>query len=318
MQEVGGIVQVVENILKVGLRTATPLLLAALGEIYAERSGILNLGVEGMMMAGAIFSFLVALWTKNPWLAILAGMAAGMAISLIHAVISIHLRGNQVVSGLALTMFGVGLASVVGRGYVGTPLPADARLPARPLFEGAEDIPIIGKALLSQDPVFYISIVLAVVLWYVLFKTRIGIVIRSVGENPAAADALGVNVYLVRYACTVFGGAMAGLAGAYLMVAIIPNWSETVLLMGRGWIAIALVIFALWSPVRALFGSYLFGVVERAGYTLQLHFKWSEWLLSAVPYALTIVILVVGATERMRRRMGAPAALAVPYVRGEK
>jgi len=312
------VVEIIENIIRVGLKVSTPLLLASLGEIYAERSGILNLGVEGMMMAGGAAAFLTALWTGNPWVGVLVAMVVGAAISLVHAVISIHLRGNQVVSGLALTMFGLGLASVMARDYIGTPLPTKARLVAKPIFEGADKIPVVGRALLAQDPLFYISLGLAVLLWFVLFKTRIGVIIRSVGENPAAADALGVNVYAVRYACTLFGGAMAGLGGAHLMLAIIANWTETVLLMGKGWIAIALVIFALWSPLRAIFGSYFFGIVEGIGYSLQLHLGMSEWLLSAVPYALTILILVAGATERMRRKMGAPAALGVPYVRGEK
>ncbi len=307
---------VVENILWVGFRSATPLLLASLGEIYAERSGILNLGVEGMMIMGAVSAFITALSTGNPWLGVAVATVVGILMSLIHGVISIHLRGNQVVSGLALTMFGLGLSSVIGRKYVGYQLPVKARFLPKPLSKGLVKLPIVGKALFDQEPLFYLSIVTAIILWFVLYKTKIGVIIRSTGENPAAADALGINVYLVRYACTALGGALAGIAGAYLSVAYSPAWIEN-MTAGRGWIALALTIFALWNPLRAIFGAYLFGVVEAGGYTLQAY-GYSQWLLNGVPYLLTVIVLTAGATETMRRRMGAPAALGVPYVRGEK
>ncbi|MCD6244693.1 MAG: ABC transporter permease [Candidatus Korarchaeota archaeon] len=307
--------KLIENILWIGMRSATPLLLASLGEIYAERSGILNLGVEGMMAMGALSSFVASLLTGNPWIGVLAGLLVGAALSLIHGIISIHLKGNQVVSGLALTMFGLGLSSVIGRIYIGNQLPVDARFLPVP-FKPLSSIPLIGKVFFEQDPLFYMGIVLAVVLWFILNRTKIGIVIRSTGENPAAVDAMGISVPKVRYGATLLGGALAGLGGAYLSVSYNPAWIENIT-AGRGWIALALVIFALWDPIRALLGAYLFGIVEASGYTLQA-IGYSQWLLNGLPYLLTIVILTVGATESMRRRMGAPAALGIPYEREER
>ncbi|MCD6348331.1 MAG: ABC transporter permease [Candidatus Korarchaeota archaeon] len=308
-------VKLIENVLWIGLRSATPLLLAALGEIYAERSGILNLGVEGMMAMGALSSFVAALLTGNPWAGVLVGLIVGAAMSLIHGTISIHLKGNQVVSGLALTMFGLGLSSVIGRMYVGNQLPVEARFLPQPL-EPLASIPVIGRVLFDHDPLFYLSLVLAVALWFILNRTRYGIIIRSTGENPAAVDAMGISVSRVRYAATVLGGALAGLAGAYLSISYNPAWIEN-MTAGRGWIALALVIFALWDPVRAVLGAYLFGIVEASGYTLQA-MGYSQWLLNGLPYLLTIVILTLGATESMRRKMGAPAALGIPYEREER
>ncbi len=307
--------KLVENILWIGLRSATPLLLAALGEIYAERSGILNLGVEGMMAVGALSSFATALVTGNPWLGVLVGMISGGLLAMIHGAISIGLKGNQVVSGLALTMFGLGLSSVLGRAYVGNQLPVEARFLPKPV-EPLSSIPVLGKVLFDQDPLFYISLLLALIMWFLLYRTKYGIIIRSTGENPAAVDAMGINVSKVRYVSTLIGGLLAGLAGAYLSVAYNPAWIEN-MTAGRGWIALALVIFSLWDPLRALLGSYLFGVVEASGYTLQAY-GYSQWLLNGLPYFLTIVILTLGATESMRRKMGAPAALGKPYEREER
>ncbi len=307
--------KLVENILWIGLRSATPLLLAALGEIYAERSGILNLGVEGMMAVGALSSFATALVTGNPWLGVLIGMLSGGLLAMIHGAISIGLKGNQVVSGLALTMFGLGLSSVLGRVYVGNQLPVEARFLPKPV-EPLSSIPVLGRVLFDQDPLFYISLLLALVMWFLLYRTKYGIIIRSTGENPAAVDAMGISVNRVRYLSTLIGGVLAGLAGAYLSVAYNPAWIEN-MTAGRGWIALALVIFSLWDPIRALLGSYLFGVVEASGYTLQAY-GYSQWLLNGLPYLLTIIILTLGATESMRRRMGAPAALGRPYEREER
>ncbi len=308
-------VKLTENILWIGLRSATPLLLAALGEIYAERSGILNLGVEGMMAVGALSSFATALVTGNPWLGVLVGMLSGGLLAMIHGAISIGLKGNQVVSGLALTMFGLGLSSVLGRVYVGNQLPVEARFLPKPV-EPLSSIPVLGKVLFDQDPLFYISLLLALIMWFLLYRTKYGIVIRSTGENPAAVDAMGINVNRVRYLSTLIGGILAGLAGAYLSVAYNPAWIEN-MTAGRGWIALALVIFSLWDPLRALLGSYLFGVVEASGYTLQAY-GYSQWLLNGLPYLLTVIILTLGATESVRRRMGAPAALGKPYEREER
>lgn len=308
-------VKLVENILWIGLRSSTPLLLAALGEIYAERSGILNLGVEGMMAAGALSSFAAALTTGNPWVGVLVGVIAGGLLSLIHGVVSISLKGNQVVSGLALTMLGLGLSSVLGRSYVGNQLPARARFlptPVKPL----SSIPLLGEVLFDQDPIFYLALLLPFIMWFFLYRTKYGIIIRSTGENPVAADAAGVNVNRVRYLSTLLGGLLSGLAGAYLSVAYNPAWIEN-MTAGRGWIALALVIFSLWDPLKALFGSYLFGIVEASGYTLQAY-GYSQWLLNGLPYLLTLIILILGATESIRKKMGAPSSLGKPYDREER
>ncbi len=291
----------------------TPYLYATLGEIYAERSGILNLGVEGMMIMGAVSGFGITLSTGNPWLGILAAALVGGLMSLIHAFASITLRVNQIVSGLALTMVGLGLSGLWGRRYVGTPMPYRLRDMPIPVLS---DIPVIGPLFFHQDAMVYISWGLVVLMGYILFHTRPGVTIRSVGENPATADAMGVNVFLVRYVCTFIGGMLAGLGGAYLSVVYTPAWIEG-MTAGAGWIAIALTIFALWSPYRALLGAYLFGGVKVLQYRLQ-PLGISPNLLNMLPFILTILVLLAATGEVRRRRIGMPAALGIPYTRGEK
>ncbi len=291
----------------------TPYLYATLGEIYAERSGILNLGVEGMMIMGAVSGFGVTLTTGNPWLGILAAALVGGLMALIHAFASITLRVNQIVSGLALTMVGLGLSGLWGRRYVGTPLPHRLRDMPIPFLS---DIPGLGPLFFHQDAMVYLSLILVVVMGYILFHTRPGVTIRSVGENPATADAMGVNVFLVRYVCTFIGGMLAGLGGAYLSVVYTPAWIEG-MTAGAGWIAIALTIFALWSPYRALLGAYLFGGVKVLQYRLQ-PLGISPNLLNTLPFILTILVLLAATGEVRRRRIGMPAALGIPYTRGEK
>ncbi len=303
---------VVENIIWVGSRSAIPLLLAALGEIYAERSGVLNLGVEGMMALGATISFIVSLHSQNAWLGISAGMLAATMLSLVHGFVSVSLKSNQVVSGLALSMLGLGLSSLIGRKYVGSQLPPDVRFLPTPL-EPLHKVPLVGKFLFDQDPIFYLSLLLTFLLWFLLFRTRCGLIVRSAGGNPAAVDAAGISVEKVRYASTLLGGALAGLAGAYLSTSYNPVWIENIT-AGRGWIAISLVIFSLWDPAKALLTSLLFGTIEAASYTLQA-LGYSQWLLSALPYLMTLVILTLGSSGRFRRRVGAPRYLGVPYER---
>lgn len=291
----------------------TPYLYSTLGEIYAERAGVLNLGVEGMMIMGSVTAFGVTLTTGNPWLGILAAALVGGLLGLVHAFVSITLRANQIVSGLALTMLGLGLSGLVGRRYIGLPLPT--RLKDVPVpFLG--DIPLLGPLLFHHDPLVYLSFVLVLVMGFVLFYTRAGITIRSVGENPATADAMGVNVFLVRYVCVFIGGLLAGLGGAYLSVVYAPAWIEG-MTAGAGWIAIALTIFALWSPFRALFGAYLFGGVKVLQFRLQ-PLGISPNLLNTLPFVLTILVLLAATGEVRRRRIGMPAALGIPYARGEK
>lgn len=274
------------------LAVSTPLLWASLGEIYAERSGVINLGVEGMMILGALSGFVVAQVTGIPAAGLLAAAAAGGLAALLHAFVSVTLRANQYVSGLALTMLGLGLAGVLGRGWEGTPL-----LNTLPEISGLT----------------YMGLLLAVGLWLVLHHTRLGMVIRSVGESPAAADALGVNVYLVRYLCVVFGGVLAGVAGGFLSVAYRPSWTEG-MTAGLGWIAIAITIFAGWDPLRAVAGAFLFGAL------FHLSFRLQAWIqpeaLRMMPFAFTI--LVLAATAGRRRGAGAPEALGLPYAGGER
>ena len=299
--------------LRAAIPAGTPLLLGTLGEIYAERSGVLNLGVEGMMIMGAVTGFGVTFTTGNVWLGLAMAALVGGLMALVHAFLSITLRANQVVSGLALTMFGLGMSGMIGKRFVGTPLPCRLRAAPIPLLK---DIPFLGPILFQHDPLVYLSLALVPLLWFVLFKTRIGISIRSVGESPATADALGVNVFLVRYACVFFGGLLAGLGGAYLSVVYAPAWIEG-MTAGAGWIVIALTIFAMWSPTRALLGAYLFGGVKVLQYRLQ-PLGISPNLLNMLPFIFTIVVLLAGTGEVMRKRIGAPSALGLPYAREEK
>jgi simple sugar transport system permease protein len=295
------------------LAYGTPLLLGTLGEIYAERSGVLNLGVEGMMIMGAFSAFAVASTTGNPWLGILAAALVGGAFSLVHAFACITLKANQVVSGLSLTMLGLGLSGVLGRGWEGKPLPVPLGEIAVP---GLSAIPILGPVLFQgQNLLVYLALLLVPLLWFVLYRTRTGITIRSVGENPGTADSLGVNVARVRYLCVLLGGMLAGVAGGYLTVAYRPSWTEG-MTAGMGWIVIALTIFAFWNPVMGLVGAYLFAALYHLSFRLQ---PWvAPELLRAMPYAFAILALVLVARGTLHKRMGAPAALGVPYTRGEE
>jgi len=307
------ILEFIAAALKAAIPAGTPLLFGTLGEIYAERSGVLNLGVEGMMIMGAVTGFGVTLATGNVWLGIALAAMAGGLLALIHAFLSITLRANQVVSGLALTMFGLGMSGMLGKRYIGTPLPYRLRVAPIPLLK---DIPFLGPILFQHDPLVYLSVLLVPLLWFVLFKTRAGISVRSVGEAPATADALGVNVFLVRYLCVFLGGVLAGLGGAYLSVVYVPAWIEG-MTAGAGWIVIALTIFAMWSPGRALIGAYLFGAVKVLQYRLQ-PLGVSPNLLNMLPFIFTIIVLLAGTGEVMRKRIGAPSALSIPYAREEK
>ncbi len=303
-----------EHSLWIAVRAGTPILLATLGEVYAERSGVLNLGVEGMMIMGAVAGFVTAYLTGNVLLGFLAAVLAGVSIAFIHAFVSVTLRGNQVISGLALTMLGLGLSALIGRSYVGAKLPFSILTVKIPVLS---KIPVIGPSLFNQDLVVYFSYILVAILWWLLYHTKLGISIRAVGEDPSAADSAGVNVYAIRYACTLLGGALAGLGGAYLSLVYTPSWIEN-MTAGKGWIAIALVIFAMWDPIRAMVGSYLFGGLEALQYYLQLTYGWDPCLLGTIPYVATIIALLFGVSETLRKRVGAPSALGKPYFREEK
>lgn len=299
--------------LRAAIPAGTPLLYGTLGEVVAERSGVLNLGVEGMMIMGAITGFAVTHATGNPWLGVAAAALVGGLLALVHAFATITLRVNQVVSGLAITMLGLGTSGLIGKRFIGMPLPARPEPLHIPLLS---DLPILGALFFQFDALVYLSILLVPTLWFVLYKTRWGITLRSVGENPGAADAMGVNVFRVRYLAVLFGGLMAGIGGAYLSLVYAPAWIEG-MTAGAGWIVIGLTIFALWDPARAMVGAYLFGGVRVLQFRLQ-PLGISPPLLNMLPYILTIVVLLISAGETMRKRIGAPAALMLPYSREER
>ncbi|MEJ2642330.1 MAG: ABC transporter permease [Desulfosarcinaceae bacterium] len=304
-----------EIVISVAQRTlvaGTPLLLGTIGEVICERAGILNLGVEGVMAVGAVTAFIVTYATGSPWLGLAAAMAAGILISLTHAFSAITLQANQVVSGLALTMLGLGIAGIMGKPYVGKPLPIKLEDIAIPVLS---DIPFLGPIVFRQSPYFYLAVLLAIFAWFVLQYTRVGIVIRSTGENPSATEAQGVNVSKIRYLCVLVGGAFSAMAGAHLSTSYSKSWIEG-MTAGRGWIVIALTIFALWNPVRAVVGAFLFGGIFVLQYLLQ-PLGIPPNLLAMMPYLATLLVLLIGGL-RDARKLNAPAMLGEPYRRGER
>lgn len=315
-------------ILQAGVASGTVLLFATIGEIFAERSGILNLGVEGMMLMGAMAAFSVAVSTGNPWLGVLAAMLVAGLLGLLHGVVCIHFQADQVVSGLTLTFLGTGLSLVLGEGL--SKAGAVSLLPSFsiPLLN---KIPVMGPIFFTHQSIMvYIGYLFFPAAWFYINRTRPGLHLRAVGEYPAAADALGINVYRQRYFYVFVGGLLAGLAGATISLAISPGWFSELTTSGQGWIAVGLVIFAQWDPVRAAGGAYAFGALRRLildlqGPTTLLGFPnpfyynpYLGFFLQMLPYAFTIVVLVIGSREAMRKRLGAPAALGVPYIRAEK
>ena len=315
-------------ILQAGVASGTVLLFATLGEVFAERSGVLNLGVEGMMLIGAMTAFSVTIATGNPWLGLLAAMLVAGLISQIHAFIVVTLQADQVVSGLALTFVGTGISLVLGEGLskAGTvALMPNFSIPILSL------IPILGPIFFTNQSVLvYIGYLMIPLAWYYINRTRPGLHLRAVGEYPAAADALGINVFRLRYMYIFVGGMLAGLGGAALSLAVAPGWFSELTTGGQGWIAVGLVIFAQWDPIRAAIGSYAFGALRRLILDIQgplllfgfdNPFYYNPYLgffLQMVPYAFTVIVLVIGSREAIRKRLGAPAALGEPYIRGER
>jgi len=310
------------SILAVAIQAGTSLVFATLGEIFTERSGILNLGLEGILIISAMSAFAAGYHSGSLLVALLVAMLVGGLMASIHALLTISLRADQVVAGLALTLFGTGLASFLGQnlGPGGKPLVGEIG----PKFSKValpflSQIPYLGPALFNQDPLVYLMYLLVPVAAYLIYRTRPGLHLRAVGENPATADAMGVNVSRTRYFYTILGGMLIGLGGAHLSLAYTPGWTEN-LTGGRGWIAIALVIFATWDPWRAGVGALLFGAVnaiqfrlQAAGTTIPAAF------LGMLPYLFTIVVLVlITWLEAFRKLVGAPAALGLPYVREER
>ncbi|WP_085908885.1 ABC transporter permease [Kiloniella majae] len=292
------------------ITASTPLLLAAIGELVTERSGVLNLGVEGMMVMGAVCGFAAAYTTGNPYIGILAGVLGGVALAFFFAILTQTLATNQVATGLALTLLGLGLSGLIGESFVGLPGVKLQQL-SIPFLS---TIPFIGPILFGQDILVYTSIALIFGTTYVLFKTRIGLIIRSVGDNHNSAHALGYNVIAVRYACIMFGGACSGLAGAYLSLAYTPQWIEN-MTAGRGWVALALVVFSTWLPKRLAIGAYLFGAVWIMGlYVQALGFGIPSQFLSSLPYVVTIIALVIISGNKTLTRVNTPACIGQTFV----
>jgi len=324
------VIEWIESVLGLTIQVGTVYLLASLGEIYAERSGVLNLGLEGIMVMGAALSFIFTLAYCH-LAAILVSVVAGILMSLILAVMAVYMRLNQTVTGLALTMLGLGLS-----GFLASPevrrvilLALNPLLPESLLvIQEAPKLPEIYVPLLSEIPIIgcffrqnvlvYVSYIAAPLMWFILFKTRPGLSLRSVGENPAAADAMGINVFRVRCVATMISGGFAGLAGAYLFLGFQPFWQEG-LTAGKGFIALSLVILSTWNPLRAILGAYLFGGVEVIQYRLQLFGlgALSPYLLAMLPYLVAIAALVAVSIESVRKRIGVPASLGIPYSREE-
>jgi general nucleoside transport system permease protein len=305
----------VVTIFVAGIAAGTTFVFAAVGEIIAERSGVLNLGVEGMMLVGAVTGFLVNSQVKEPWLGALAAVAAGAVMGLVHAAFVVGFKTNQVVTGLALVIFGNGLSGYLGTSVVGEPPPATFEPIAIP---GLSAIPVVGRIFFNQNGLVYAGYVLVVAAWWFVFKTRPGLNLRSVGESPETADAVGISVARTRCLAVMCGGGFAGLAGAYLSLAQAPSWVPN-MTAGRGWIAIALVIFATWNPLRAALGGYLFGCVEALGFRLQaVGVDIPIFFVSMLPYLFTIAVLVVIARGNLTRRLAAPAALGSTFVREER
>ncbi len=299
-----------EAILLTIITAATPLLLAAIGELVSERSGVLNLGVEGMMVVGAVMGFAGAHVSGNPYIGVLCAVFAGVAMSLLFGFLTIHLVANQVATGLALTLLGLGLSGMIGENFIGQP---GIRL-EKLSIPWLSDLPFVGKILFGQDILVYLSVALTACVWWGLFRTRGGLVVRAVGDSHGSAHVLGISVRRVRYSCVAFGGACAGLAGAYLSLAYTPQWIEG-MTAGRGWIALALVVFASWRPLWVLVGAYLFGAVT----ILQFHAQAAgvdipSQLMSSLPYLATIVVLVVISRNRILTRINTPACLGKPFV----
>ena len=291
------------------ISAATPLLLAATGELVTEKSGVLNLGVEGMMLVGAVVGFAVTLTTGSAVLGILAAALGGALMALIFGVLTLTLLANQVATGLALTIFGIGLAAMMGAGYVGQPI---ERLPSL-YIPVLTDLPFIGRILFGQDGLVYLSFMaLGGTVWF-LFHTHAGLVLRAVGDSADAAHAIGYPVVAIRYGATLFGGAMSGLGGAYLSLSYTPMWAED-MTAGRGWIALALVVFATWRPLRVLLGAYLFGGITILQFHVQtLGLGIPAQFVSMLPYLATVFVLVAISTDRSKIRLNAPACLGRPF-----
>jgi simple sugar transport system permease protein len=291
------------------LRAATPLMLAGFGELITERSGVLNLGVEGMMLMGASVGFIGTVATGSPIVGLIVAMIAGAALALVFAVLTLSLMANQVACGLALTIFGIGFSALIGVNWIGTPLQGLST----DIWPNLSTMPPIVQQLMLLDPLVWLAAILPFVAQRFIYRTRAGLILRAVGESHDVAHALGYSVLRIRYFAVLFGGAMSGLAGAYLSLAYSPMWSEN-MVAGRGWIALALVVFSTWKPLWLAVGSLLFGFVTIAQFQAEgLGLALSPHLLAMLPYLATIVVLVLISRDATRLKLNAPAALGRPF-----
>jgi general nucleoside transport system permease protein len=287
------------------ITAATPLVFAGIGELVTEKSGVLNLGVEGMMLVGAVSGFITALVTGNYFLAVGAAALAGAIMAFLFGVLTLSLMANQVATGLALTLFGVGLSALMGQEFVGEPIAALSKLN----ITGLSDLPFIGPIIFGQDVLVYLSFAMVALVSWFLYKTKAGLILRAVGDSHDAAHSIGYPVIAIRYLAVMFGGAMSGIGGAYLSLAYTPMWAEN-MTAGRGWIALALIVFATWKPGLVLVGAYMFGGIT----ILQLHAQAAglnvpSQVLSMLPYLATILVLVLISKDESRIRKHAPACI---------
>ncbi len=297
------------QILVAAVAAGTPFVYAALGELITEKSGVLNLGVEGMMLVGAISGFIAMAKTGSILFAVLAGMTAGGLMALIFAVLTLTLMANQVASGLALTIFGIGISSFIGLDYTSVALSGIPEINI-PILS---NIPVIGPLLFSYDILIYVSLLLFGAISWFLFKTKAGLILRGIGEAPKSGHALGYHVIGIRYLAVLFGGAMAGVGGVYLSIAYTPMWVEG-MVAGRGWVSLALVVFATWRPSRVMIGAYLFGGVTIAQFHVQgFGIEIPSQFLSMLPYLATIIVLVLISRDKNTIRLNSPASLGLTY-----
>ncbi len=301
---------VLVQIIVTTIAASTPLIFAATGELVVERSGVLNLGVEGMMLIGAVCAFVVTMETGSGYAGILAGLVGGVTISLIFAVLTLVTLANQVATGLALTIFGIGCSALIGVSHVGR---AYSGLPKLNI-PGLSDLPVLGPILFRHDILIYLGVAMVAAVWWFLYRTKAGLILRAVGESHDAAHAIGYPVVAIRFAAIAFGGAMCGLAGAHLSLSYTPLWQEG-MSAGRGWIALALVVFATWRPWRVLLGAYLFGAMRM----LELHGQSAlslnipSQVFTMLPYLATIIVLVIISRDVMKVRTSAPACLGQAF-----